>query len=159
MTRNWQVQNGDPNHSVHLCWGDEIFVEAPKKCAQNCKPIKNQIRETMERIFDTEEKRREAHLLEETKWLTIPKLRERTCSFILILIHFTLISKVTAATTKYKPIKFYKYCRTYSSKSSESFESQTTTVSCFCCQRRDLTWEKKRCSWLWEQRRDESLWG
>ena len=61
MTRNRQVQNGDPNHSVHLRWGDEIFVpkivEAPKKHAQNCKPIKNQLRETMERIFDREEKR------------------------------------------------------------------------------------------------------
>ena len=56
-----QVQNGDPNHSVHLRWGDETFVpkivEAPKKRAQNCKPIKNQLRETMERIFDREEKR------------------------------------------------------------------------------------------------------
>ena len=35
MTKNQQVQNGDPNHFVRLRWGDEMFVpkivEAPKK--------------------------------------------------------------------------------------------------------------------------------
>ena len=96
-------------------------------------PIKNQIREPMERIFDKEVRSSSSGRL------TIPKLRERTYSFILIVIHFILISGATTSTTKYKPIKFYKYCRTYSSKSSQSFESQTTILSCFCCQRRDLT--------------------
>ena len=84
--------------------------------------IANQLKTNWEKQWKEflTEKRREAYLLEEKKWLTIPKLRERTCSFFLILIHFTLISRATASTTKYKPISFYKYCRTYSSKSSES---------------------------------------